>query len=77
MKQFITATLLMLLTLGITIWYLYMHHADFILYLAENDVSNWLIFIAFIAPLPTAFAFVLLVTFYLTKDYTSRRMYEK
>ena len=46
------------------------------MYLIENNVSEWLVFLAVVLPIPLAFMLLVMITLFITTD-TSRRMYEK
>ena len=77
MKTLLLSILFNACWLGLTTAWLINYQADFILYLIENNISEWMVFLAVVLPIPFAFGLLVIVTLFLTKDYTSRRMYEE
>ena len=76
MKTLLLSILFNACWLGLTAYWLFHYQGDFILYLIENNVSEWMVFLAVVLPIPFAFGLLVIVTLFLTTD-TSRRMYEE
>lgn len=76
MKTLLLSILFNACWLGLTTYWIFNYQGDFILYLIENNVSEWLVFLAVVLPIPLAFMLLVMITLFLTTD-TSRRMYEK
>lgn len=76
MKTLLLSILFSACWLGLTTYWIFNYQEDFIMYLIENNVSEWLVFLAVVLPIPLAFGLLVIVTLFLTTD-TSRRMYEK
>ena len=76
MKTLLLLILFSACWIGPTAYWIFNCQADFIMYLIENNVSEWLGFLAVVLPIPLAFMLLVMITLFLTTD-TSRRMYEK
>ena len=77
MRTYLLSILFNACWLGLTTYWIFNYQADFILYLIENNVSEWMVLLAVVLPIPFAFGLLVIITLFLTKDYTSRRMYEE